>query len=244
MFDLHSPFTFIALLQNILSLCGDIKFDLLLLGGDSSDCYSISRFPTTQNRAEDFHYEVTCTAEILKKLSDANKKATKIFIQGNHEERLQKLMDRFLKAFRNLPELQIEKLLKLEKYGYNYYEHFYKLNHDFIITHGRRVCKQSAKFELEDWGMSGASGHVHRFNEHKNNYNEQLGLKHKQWFSFGCLADVNQLDYARDFRSKWDNSFGIIKYNDDDFDMTVIHPSKITGGFYCPINGSFYGKKN
>jgi hypothetical protein len=46
---------------------------------------------------------------------------------------------------------------------------------------------------------------VHRFNVHKNNYNEQLVSKHNIWFSFGCLADVNQLDYAKDPRTSGRN---------------------------------------
>jgi len=216
-------------------------FNFVSIGGDGSDCYSISKFPTQQDRAEDFNYERTCTVEILKKISEANPEAKKIYIQGNHEERLQKLMDKFIKPFRNLPELQIEKLLKLKEYGYEYIKYFYKLNHNFIITHGSRTCKQSAKYELEDWGISGASGHVHRYNEHKNNYNERLILRPTHWYSFGCLADINQINYAKDFRAKWDNSFGIIEYGEENFHVTTIHPSKLTGEFYCPFNGKYYG---
>jgi hypothetical protein len=162
---------------------------------------------------------------------------------GNHEERLQKLLDSRLKQFRNLPEFRIDKLLNLEKYGYHYYDRFYRLNHSFIITHGHRTSKQSAKFELEDWGISGASGHVHRFNTHKRNYHEEIKASNDEWYSFGTLADTRMLQYAKDFRSKWDNSFGIIEYDKEGFHVTPIFPSKLTGAFYCPLNGKTYDQE-
>jgi len=211
------------------------------LGGDFLDCYSLSRFDKSKSRAEDFYYELTTAMQLLKRLHRAAPDASIIFIEGNHCSRLKKLLDSDMKAFRSLPELKLENLLKLHLFNARYHADFYKLNKNFIITHGFSCAKQSAKNELEKWGISGCSFHVHRYNTSKKNYDERLIKSPLQWYSLGTLADINQLDYAKQFRSNWCNSFGFVEYDTKGHYMHVINANKNTGAFYCSLNGVHYG---
>jgi len=242
LFDEHAPFQHKKLWQNKINLIKSMKFDKIILGGDFLDCYAISRFDKSPHRAEDLHFELTEAMAMLKDLRTAAPNAEIIFVKGNHCERLDKLLDTNLRAFRNLPELKLEKLLKLEKYNIRFVNDFYRVNKTFIVTHGVACCKQSAKAELEKWGISLAAGHIHRYNTFKKNYDEKIHKRPLEAYSFGCGADIDQLEYAKNFRHNWDNTFGIIEYNDTLFNITTIHPSKTKGGFYNPLEGKFYGK--
>jgi len=242
LFDEHTPFQNKKLWKNKLKLIRSFTFDKIIIGGDFIDCYSISRFEKTPHRAEDLNYEITEAITMLKALRKAAPNAEIIYISGNHSERLQKILDTNMRAFRNLPDLNLKKLLRFDELNIRYHDEYYKLNNKFIVTHGTACCKQSSKAELEKWGISGCSGHVHRYNDHKKNYNEKIKAHPLKWYSFGCGADLLQLDYAKNMRHNWDNSFGIIEYDKHNFNMTVIDPSKQNGSFYNPLEGKLYGK--
>ena len=77
----------------------------------------------------------------------------------------------------------------------------------------------SSKAELDSLGVSGMSGHVHRYN-----YYQKKNIKGEvfEWFSLGHLADVTQLSYAKNFGHHWDNSFGFIEYNNEEYRVQVV----------------------
>jgi len=241
LFDEHGPFQHKKLWNNKISLIKSMKPKKIILGGDFMDCYSISRFDKSPHRAEDFYFEITEVMGMLRDLRNAAPSAEIIFLIGNHCERLQKILDTNMRAFRNLPDLELKNLLKFDKYGIRLITEFYKLNRNFIVTHGTYCSKQSAKAELEKWGISGCSGHVHRYNFSKRNFNERIKNIPQEWHSFGCGADISQLEYAKNFSHRWDNSFGIVEYSDSLFQVTVIDPIKGKGSFYNPIEGKYYG---
>jgi len=242
LFDEHAPFQHKKLWHYKIRLVESMQFDKIIIGGDFLDCFSLSRFDKSPNRAEDFHFELTEAMAMLRDLRKAAPKAEIIYIEGNHCERLQKLLDTNMRAFRSLPNFDIKNLLSLDKYKVRYVKDFYKVNKNFIVTHGFYCSKQSAKAELEKWGISGASGHVHRYNSFKKNYNDKIIKRPMFWYSFGTGADISQLEYAKNFYHNWDNSFGILEYSEVLFHMTVIDPIKGKGSFYNPIEGKYYGK--
>lgn len=238
--DIHAPFQHKKLFNNVIELIKDTKPNKIILTGDFLDCFSLSRFDKAKSRAEDFYYELTTAMQLLKLLRTAAPDASIIIVEGNHEARLKKLLDGDLKAFRSLPELKLENLLKLHLYDIKYITDFYKLNKNFICTHGFSCAKQSAKNELEKYGVSGVSGHVHRYNTFKKNYDERLIKQPLQWYSLGTLADINQLDYAKQFRSNWCNTFAFIEYDTKGHYAHIIHANKKSGAFYCSLNGRYY----
>ena len=238
--DIHVPFQHKKIIKNIISLIRSTNPTKIVLLGDFLDCYSISRFDKQPHRAEDFHYELTCDQEILEKFHSASPETEIEFIEGNHCARLQKMLDSNMRAFRNLPNFDIENLLSLDKYNATYHKKHYFLNSNFICTHGFHCNVRGAAKELDKYGVNGISGHRHRLDYAYKGH--AITNKEKEWFSIGTLADISQLTYAENFNHDWSNSFAIVEYNRSNYDVTVISCDKKTGSFYNPIEGKYYGK--
>ena len=217
--DFHFPFINNFLYRNILHLIKKEQFNEIILAGDFLDCYSISKFPSDPCRADDLQYELDEAAIALGSIRKLSKKSKITFIRGNHCDRIEKFLNSRAKALRNLRCLNLKELLELDKYNIHYEEHAYFLMPKLMIYHGSKTANMSSKAELDSLGVSGISGHVHRYNyyQKRNILGETL-----EWYSLGHLADITQLKYAKHFGHHWDNSFCVVEYNEDQFRVQMI----------------------
>jgi predicted phosphodiesterase len=235
--DIHVPWQNKNLLQNIFKLIAKENFDEIILNGDTLDMYSISKWPSEPSRVDQIQDEIDEASELLAKIRRLSKKSKIVFIKGNHCERLEKFLTSKAKALSKLRCLYLPELLQLSKHDIRYEERHYFIMPKLLIYHGSKTAKLSSKAELESNGISGISGHTHRYNyyQSKNILGETF-----EWYSMGHLADASQLgmSYSKTFSHHWDNSFCVVNFNNKVFDVQVIRASN-DSFFY---NGEFYEK--
>jgi len=176
---------------------------------------------------------------ILQNLKKASPESKLIFHEGNHESRLHKY------KWKN-PELStlrafsVRSLLDLDKYCDEYYSYDepYVWKETFIITHGSIVRKhsgQSAKGEIESWGLSGISGHVHR----GGCYHKTDRLGDKAWYENFCMCKREKAEYINGIPN-WQHGFSIIFFKTKTKRFYVQQVPIINKGFI--YNGHQYGE--
>jgi len=204
----------------VFKFAKDLQPDKLIIAGDLIDFYSISKFSRDPARVLNLEQEFKQGREILTKIADILPNTEKIFIFGNHEDRLRKFIW-------NNPVLDgcidIEDKLGLKDYGYKWYN--YGKNYEYktlIYTHGYKVNKHSAytaKNLLEDLGMSVIFGHTHRMGTHyKTNHGGSLVAVEN-----GCLC-INDLsyDWFRREVPNWQKGISVVKWIEDRFNIHQI----------------------
>jgi predicted phosphodiesterase len=140
------------------------KPDKIILAGDVTDFYSISRFDKNPARKESLQEELDDSHKMLATIRRAAPNAKIIFLQGNHEARLTKYLWSTAKALATLRSLEIESLLQLKKLNIQYETDGIWLG-DLFVYHGtivRAKAAYTAHAELLKNGCSGMSGHTHR----------------------------------------------------------------------------------
>jgi hypothetical protein len=182
--------------------------------------YSISKFSRNPERVLNLEWEFKQGREVLDRIDKAVPKAEKVFIGGNHEDRMRKFIW-------NNPVLdgciKLEDKLGINDYGYKYYEYGHNYQYQTLIyTHGYRVNKYSAytaKNLLDDIGMSVICGHTHRMGKHyKTNHSGAMVAVEN-----GCLC-INDLSFEW-FQKEipdWQHGFSVIKFIEDRFNITDI----------------------
>jgi hypothetical protein len=180
--------------------------------------------------------EIDIGAELLNELRSNCPTAKIDYLEGNHEERLKRLV-RQQHSLYGLRALSIPSLLNLEDLDIDY--HAYKHPLDFngkilSIVHGHRVSKHSAysaKAHLIDNGyMNVIIGHTHRmgFYYHDGHNGRRRGYEN------GGLFDRNKLKYV--VEPNWQNGFCVVYLRDDDPEFVQIVPIEMAN------DGSFIWK--
>lgn len=150
----------------------DFNPDLLVVGSDAVDFYSISNFDKNPERIKtELQREIDLWKNGIREWTDAAPNAKKRFIPGNHEDRLR----RYLWAhpeLAGLDALRLDNLLGFEGLGIEWDKREYQnaeieLFGKLAIRHGRFVrsgAGMSARAELEAdrYGTNVMTGHTHR----------------------------------------------------------------------------------
>jgi predicted phosphodiesterase len=98
----------------------DVKPERIILNGDFIDFYGVSRFDKDPNRALSLQDEIDYGNQLLSELRSVAKKAQIIWVEGNHEARLQKYLWSKAAELSSLRSLTIEELFRLEERGIEY----------------------------------------------------------------------------------------------------------------------------
>jgi len=202
--DLHIPFHDPAALDVLYKLLELIKVDRVVDIGDVVDNWQISNFlpPDEQKLTavqKDFSQQFQLAAEHLGQVRSLAPEAELLLLEGNHEERWDRMLrqaqtDHRWRHILNLPKIQeamkMHSLLGIEGSGWKYYD--YKnnevmLNRHVLATHGDRCTKWVTRQMLERYGKSVIFGHTHRV---QNWVKRDLKATEAAW-SIGCLCDVN-----------------------------------------------------
>ncbi|KKN58728.1 hypothetical protein LCGC14_0549060 [marine sediment metagenome] len=195
--DLHLPFHDKRLLTSWLNRLRDLPWDGVDIIGDFLDCYSLSRFDTNPQRKNNLQMEIDRGNEILAYIRDLQLKADIRYSEGNHEDRLRKLLWGKCPALAHLKNLNIPELLGLEKLKIAWHgtRNPYKIG-DLWYTHGdilRKHAGLSARAKSEAIHGSVIIGHTHRMGwSPKTTWNGTDDA-----YEVGHMADPKQLDYVR-----------------------------------------------
>ena len=204
--DMHVPFEHKKSLKVVNAFMEWFKPNKIYLIGDIIDFYAVSSFDKDPERITSLQDDINKTRNILKDIRACNPKADILYIEGNHEHRLQKYMWKH-PEISSLDALSVTNLLMLTELRIAYVNQFESVKyHKFLVEHGSVVRQQSAytaRAMLEKRGMSGISGHTHRMGAH---YLTNMSGSYA-WFENGCLCDLHP-EYVVG-QPNWQTSFSI-----------------------------------
>ena len=169
--DLHIPFQDTSTLACVERFWADFEPDLEIYAGDIVDCYQLSVFSANPSRQFSLQDEFDATAAWLRKRVDKNPNARRVFMEGNHEDRLRRWMWKLGPAVSSLRSNTIEEQLDLKKLEFEHltYRSIVRIL-GCEIQHGYRASKSAAmpqnvaQLMARATNSSGICGHTHRVN--------------------------------------------------------------------------------
>jgi len=193
---------------------------VVVLNGDIRDCYALSTFDKSPSRRFGEREEKRLTQNELEVINKAAPKSRKIFIDGNHEDRLSRMLaqicqkdNRAFEIFdaKGFADFNTRSFLDLDSLGWEWLP--YRAWADilgFIVTHGDIVkaeSAQTAKAMYDKWQSSGTSGHTHRLGAY---FHTDSTGKTRAWYESGCMCRLD-LEYVTN--PDWQQGFIIGEVN-------------------------------
>jgi hypothetical protein len=196
--DTHVPYHDQAALEVVYGLIRDVEPRVVVHLGDLLDCFSISRFTKDRSHVLNTQDEIDGARAILHQVSQLAPEADKYLLEGNHEARLDELLNTLPGTARELIQLRDIQaaatwpaLLRTEEIGWTFVPAKGQAHQQILprltVKHGTVVRKwsgMSAKGEWERYGKSGLSGHVHRVGQF---YTADSNGSHV-WTECGCTC--------------------------------------------------------
>lgn len=213
-----------------------IKFeqpDALICIGDLLDAGRLSqKFPTDPNRLDTLQDDIDRAKVKLHQWAQLAPNARRVLLEGNHEERLTRLIWGLQGAERELAKLNVVRdnltwpvMLDLARIGWEWVAYHDQPRADILphllVKHGNFVSQEAGMTAKREWqkaGKSGISGHTHRANiwRHKD-WNGQA-----TWIEAGCLCDLERTPGAKN--PNWQQAVTVIEWNGDG---TLMHVEQI-----------------
>ena len=215
--DLHVPFHDKKLLEVWMKRLekgnGFGKFHGVDIIGDFIDCYSLSRFDSNPERKNTFQQELDEGQAILQRIRETVPNADIRYSEGNHEDRLRKILWGKSSALAHLRHLRIPVLLGLEELGISWHDplHPYKIG-DLWYSHGdllRKHAGQSARAKSEAMSGSVMIGHCHRMGWSPCTTHALV----TDAYECGHMSDASQLDYVRNVFN-WQSGWAEVNFRD------------------------------
>jgi hypothetical protein len=219
--DMHAPFHHednVQVAQNLIRYLADTRLDTVVCVGDGVDFYAVSRYDKDPRRLNQLNDELVAFSEVMAGFTEAAGGATKEYILGNHEKRLQAYIHKNAPALATLPQLQIRSLLGLDSLGWNVSDNFVMVG-DLLCKHGEYVASASGatgKKEMDRAWLSGVSGHVHRLAVHyRTNWFHKIHNRPPSfWVESGCLCEAD-MDYRDGAASDWQPGVVVVRVDQE-----------------------------
>lgn len=205
--DTHRPYHDAKAVELVLKVGDAIGVHGVAILGDYGDFFAVSSHDKDPNRARNLEFELENINQGLDEF-DALKPKEKIFVAGNHEDRLERYL--MTKAPELFNMVKVQELLYLKDRGWKYvaYKDHVQIG-KLYLTH--------------DTGTAGATAHVKALNDFQSNiviaHTHRLGYsvvgnakgKPHVGAMLGWLGDANQADYMHRIKAKrdWALGFGI-----------------------------------
>lgn len=231
-FDIHHPYHDKPSINCLIKAIKKVKPTIFIFGGDNMDMDTISTYNRKKpmlvenkrisNDYEDFNKDILQPIEQI-----LSKDCKRIFMLGNHEERVKWLIE-------SEPKLQglieIEKNLPLQNWKIVDYKEIVRIGHMYF-THGIYYNKYHAAKNVSAYQKNIFSGHAHTSQIYTAI--SPVNTLPKQGVSVGCLCNQNP-EYKEDEPNTWVNQF-LIFYIMSDGTFRYELPTIIFGR--CIING-------
>ena len=243
--DLQIPFHDPAVVGCVLEVAQALQPNLLLNVGDLLDCWEISDFDKDPHRFEGLQDDIDLARVHLHQAGQAAPTARRVWLCGNHENRLRKAIWRTQGVAREMMRLDVvkealtwQKLMRLAEIGWEYIEPEQQSHAELIpkvvTKHGTVVRKWSgwtAKAEWERYGRATLSGHTHRLGAFF--HRDHNGVI-QSWES-GCCCSLSQ-QYGSDF--DWQQGFLVVTQSADQA-ILAVEPVSVRDG-RCLWRGKVY----
>lgn len=205
--DCHIPYHDEQAFALMLKAAEAFRPQILVVLGDFADFYSVSAHDKTAGRASQLASELQVVNEKLT-LLDGLGAARKIFVRGNHEDRLDRYLMRQASALVGL--VDVSTALKLKERGYEDvpYKGHIRLG-SLLVTHDtERAGRYSVFQSKQDVAGSVVIGHTHRIGYVVEG---DIDGKPRLAASFGWLGDFTKVDYMHRIRAQrdWSHGFGL-----------------------------------
>lgn len=201
--DIHFGHEDVRSLKTALDFVNQEHPDLIVLNGDILDCYDASSFLKNPELVGGFQSEIKKCKSLLKIMRNNHPTAKMVFIEGNHEDRIKKMLWSSPVLAKIFPGQDLNKLLELSSLDISHvsYGDALKIN-NFTFTHGHKVSAKAPNDYMVSYGTSGTSGHTHKLSATF----KRVGGKTLHWIESGCLCDLKP-EYIKG-NADWHHGFG------------------------------------
>lgn len=235
--DTHAPYHDQVAWDLMMRVGKKLKPDGIIIIGDFPDFYSVSSHSKTPDRALKLDKELAVANGMLDEL-DALKPAVKVYLGGNHEDRLERYLRD--KAPELYPLITIPSVLRLDERGWEYvpYKDSTKIGKINFTHDVGSAGKYNVYRAMDVFQSSIVTGHTHRM---AYLVEGDAGGSPQVSAQFGWLGDVEQVDYMNKTAAKrnWALGFGI-GYLNEATGLVYLTPVPIVD-HTCVVNGVFYG---
>lgn len=220
--DIHFPFHDQRALNIRNQILDFLRPGIVVDHGDTGNCDAISAFPKDPFNRVSLGAEFQMMARDFGEVHAITPRAEHIWLEGNHEERLKRLVWNAAEK-RDLAEvltldtvaeaLTWDKLLGLDGLGWEVvpYPKAKLLFDRLVVVHGSTIrthSAYSAKAEHDRYGKSGVSGHTHR----RGSYYHTDFNGTNAWHELGMLGAIRS-DYVA--HANWQQGFGVVTWSED-----------------------------
>ena len=235
--DTHIPYEDKRAVALMFDALEHFKPDTVVIMGDWIDCLAVSHWSKDPRRALTLDQEVEKAGQYLDRIEAAKK----IYIAGNHEDRLQRYLQE--KAPQLLPFCDIPSLLELDRRGWQYVPYKSSTTIGKIhLTHDVGSAGRYNVFKtLDSFQASVVTAHTHRFAQ----VVEGDALGGCQVSSqFGWLGDVEQVDYMHKINAKRNWALGMgYGYHHRATGYVYLFPAPIVN-YTVAVEGTILGRPN
>lgn len=236
--DLHLPYN--INLKGVFDFLGDYKPHQIILGGDIVDGpdYGVDGWKMEDVERRGFYCykrDVALILELCANLEIVSPKSELIFLDGNHEERYDRLVNKYPKALKSQFNLKRDVGIIQKWIKYGDYDSFYKVG-DCLFTHGTLYPDAHAKKMAQAYApLKTVYGHIHDFQAYTTHSGDPRKPA-RYALTAGCLCG-RLPDYKNGMPNKWTNGFvSWVSING----VTTPTPHIIENGKF-EIGGTIYG---
>ena len=236
--DIHYPYHDKPSIKAIESFMPKFKPDYLVYLGDQIDLAMVKAYFDKKGSAPEKGYIIQNYIgfnEIMERHIKILPKTQFVFLEGNHEERIKRLLDK-APIYRGA-DIEVEKYFKFKERGIKFvpYNQIFKLGKLHYI-HGIYVNKHHACATVMAYQRNMRYGHTHDHQSYTHVTPIDVKDTHTA-MSLGCLCNINP-EWMKNKPNKWIHGFGIAYVRDNgDFNDYFI---PITRGKFI-FEGKVYG---
>jgi UDP-2,3-diacylglucosamine pyrophosphatase LpxH len=233
--DAHIPYHSKVWWDLLLQVGRALQPQHIVIIGDFADFYSVSDHDKDPERANQMDAELAAVDACLDQL-DALGAKDKLYIEGNHEDRLRRHL---MKNPALARVVTTEKLLRLRERGWEFVPYKRHAQRGAVhFTHDVGAAGRNAVFRaLDVYGHSVISGHTHRF---AYIVEGTATGECKLSATFGWGGDVEQVDYMCLAKARKDWALGFAAgYLDPRSGYCYLTPLPVVHGTVC-FNGRLF----
>lgn len=219
--DIHVPYHDVRAVRTLCKVIKHLKPDFLVVLGDSLDFYQLSKFDKDPLRKTAVSDDVAEFRDVLHQLDAACPlKTEKVFLEGNHEHRLQKwIWANATELGKMIPSLEAYCGFKPLGWQFFKYGEFYRLG-DVLFMHGDRCGMNVSMGMIRKYGCNVVHGH-----DHGAAIRYFANAVSRVWaLNCGHLSDMKQQEYLYGGVADWTQGFGLVEFSHD---FKTSHPSFI-----------------
>jgi len=217
--DIHYPYEDRRATQIALSFLKDYKPDLLVWNGDIFDFYAVSSYEKNPKKKLDIQEEIDYGYSQMRMWTKELGPTTKhFFISGNHETRMQRLINKNAPSLASLRSTSIESNIDFKSIGVQYVPNHQDLHiGDLMFIHGsvvRRHGGNSARGHYEQYGCSLLMGHTHRL---------AVLFKRNKFGTHSLIENGTLCDFDVEYAPypDWQHGFTTIEFHGNTFVPTI-----------------------